>query len=73
MELFDKTWYVFYISGEVSVLAGAVDPVNLNIKSDDITGSVAIVASGLIFKFPSNDKIDSVRCPVPGVVSPVVS
>jgi hypothetical protein len=55
------------------VLPRAVEPANVNIQSDDITGSFAVAASGLIFKFPSNDKIDLVRCPVPGVVSPVVS
>jgi hypothetical protein len=64
---------VFYISADVSVLLGAVEPVNINIKSDDITGSFAIVASGPTFKFLSSDKIDLIRCPVPGVVSPVVS
>jgi hypothetical protein len=48
-KLSDKTWCVFYISGEVNVLPEAMEPVNVNIKSDDITGSFVIVASGLTF------------------------
>lgn len=58
------------------MLPEAVETVNLNIKYDNITGSFFFCHRYKwtdFFKFPSNDKIDLIMCPVPGVVSPVVS